>query len=382
MLYDVVGPDVWHERLITASDPGRPGWYSVVTPDDDHYVEDLSPTCVDVEGLRALDRQGATPAGIRERDIYRFPAPPPLTQLRLLFRDGALLLGVTAPPVEHGVAPPGGVLPRSGRATLAQPPGHVWVVTEDVETLHRGDIVAELSDQTLVLHGKALMPLPSGDVASLRSMARNSVAEYVNDDLRVLPVKFEFGGRRHRPFGEAVDMMTDDEPQGGLMLEGPSSVLWLAQPRRDAGGSFTMGHDHWVRTAGIGAGDRSVHEHEVLARILDAMVSTDQLNLPALQSAELAARRLQLVEEAHRISPSSPDYSASDHFMGWTGRQHGAMVAPRMRDHVATHLRGDAAVAKEARKSAEETRLRRSGNNNNNKKGGPAGDGAADSPKV
>ena len=153
------------------------------------------------------------------------------------------------------------------------------------------------------------------------------------------------------------------------MLEGTGTFLWLSQQRRDSGLTFTMGHEHWPRAAAIPSGDSSAYEHEVLARILDSMICVDQLNVPALQSAELAAGRLQLIEEAHRLSPSMPDYSAADHFMGWAARQHGAVVAPKLKEHVATNLRGEAAVAKEARKALEEARARRQQKGKLKKKG-------------
>ena len=62
--------------------------------------------------------------------------------------------------------------------------------------------------------------------------------------------------------------------------------------------------------------DRSVFEHECLSRILEAMISIDQLNAPCLQSAELLVRRMQVIREAHRISPSAPDYSSADIMVG------------------------------------------------------------------
>ena len=371
VLYDVEGAEVWHERLITARDAGRPGTYAVLTPDYDHYVEELTMTSVDVSGLRALDHQGAVPRGLVAERIYRFQDVPAGQEYRQLLRDGALMLGVPLVQVELPVVPPRGVLPRIAAGRAAAVAGHVWVVVEDVEGYRRGEIVEELGEDAVIMGTKCLMPLENGDVAIVRSMPRASVMSYINDDLRVLPVKFEAGGRRHRPFAEAVDLLSEDEPQGGLMLEGPASVMWLAQSRRDGGGNFAMGHEHWVRTANISAGDRSVYEHEVLSRVLDSMLCTDQLNLPALQSAELVARRLQLIEEAHRIAPGAPDYSSADHFMGWASRQHGAAVAPRLREHVAGNLRGDAAVAKEARKAAEEAKLRKT----THKKGGKRGQG-------
>ncbi len=39
--------------------------------------------------------------------------------------------------------------------------------------------------------------------------------------------------------------------------------------------------------------------------------------------------------------------------MGWAARRQGAVVAPSLKEHVATNLRGEAAVAKEARKAQE-----------------------------
>ena len=73
--------------------------------------------------------------------------------------------------------------------------------------------------------------------------------------------------------------------------------------------------------------------------------------------------------KAHRLSPSAPDYSAADHFMGWAARQHGAVVAPKLKEHVATSLRGEAAVAKKARKALEEARARREHKGKLKKKG-------------
>jgi len=92
---------------------------------------------------------------------------------------------------------------------------------------------------------------------------------------------------------------------------------------------------------------------------MESMVMVDQLNAPALQSAELISRRLQLIEEARRLSPSAPDYSSADHFMGWTSRKHGAIVLPALAAHVATTMRDEAAISKAARKARKEMKLKR-----------------------
>ena len=86
--------------------------------------------------------------------------------------------------------------------------------------------------------------------------------------------------------------------------------------------------------------------------------------------------------EAHRLSPAAPDYTASNHFVGWGGgRARGTAVSPMLQKHVADNLRDEAAVAKEARKAAEERGARRKNkgdkyhgkNNNGGKKGDTEG---------
>ena len=72
---------------------------------------------------------------------------------------------------------------------------------------------------------------------------------------------------------------------------------------------------------------------------------------------ELLLRRLQLIEEAHALSPSAPSYEGSEHWMG-TGRRRGAvLVDPRLSKHVATRVKDETEVAKERRKAREERRL-------------------------
>eukprot|EP00439_Symbiodinium_sp_Y106_P042201 s2740_g5.t1 len=107
------------------------------------------------------------------------------------------------------------------------------------------------------------------------------------------------------------------------------------------------------------------------------MLTVDQLNAPVLQSAELLVRRMQVIREAHRISPSAPDYSAADLFMGWKYRKSGQGVDAGLAAHVATELKNEAAISKEARKAREEADLRRRNPRKPPKKGGGDGGGAA-----
>jgi len=127
---------------------------------------------------------------------------------------------------------------------------------------------------------------------------------------------------------------------------------------RDQNFTPTTFHEHWCRVGDIPRGDRSVYEHEVLSRVLESCITIDQLNVPALQGVELIARRLQVIREAHRLSPGQPDYSAADHIMGWKYKR-AAQIDMDLAQHVATELKNEAAIAKEARKTKEEQSHRR-----------------------
>ena len=131
----------------------------------------------------------------------------------------------------------------------------------------------------------------------------------------------------------------------------------------------TSFHEFWLRSAEIPKGDRSTYEHEVLSRILESIVT---LNVSGLQGVELLVRRLQVIREAHRISPTSPDYSSAEFFMGWRYCKGAHGVDPDLAHHVAAELKSEAMILKESRKAKEEAQARR--RNPGDKKGGGGGD--------
>eukprot|EP00959_Pyramimonas_sp_CCMP1952_P000844 16836-Pyramimonas_sp.AAC.1 len=67
--------------------------------------------------------------------------------------------------------------------------------------------------------------------------------------------------------------------------------------------------------------------------MFDAAVMHDQLNYPSLLAFELMSRRLALIKEARRVSPSQPDYTAADQLMGWSRRAGGAAISPGLSAH-------------------------------------------------
>ena len=158
---------------------------------------------------------------------------------------------------------------------------------------------------------------------------------------------------------------------GGLQLEGPATCLNICKGLRDQSMTPTSFHEFWVRSADIPKGDRSTYEHECLSRILESLVTVDQLNVSCLQGAELICRRMQVIREAHRISPTSPDYSSADYFMGWKYRRGAHGVDAGLSQFVAGEMKNDAMILKESRKAREEAQTRRQ---NSNKKGGGGAD--------
>ena len=254
------------------------------------------------------------------------------------------------------VAPiaPAGVLPRALAGVADVPAGFVWIALEDSGAVVRGGTVSVIPPAAHIQGNLAIFPDNEGGFVARRLVPIRDVTGFVHDDLRVLSVEHE-GNRRHRSFAGAVSALMNDAVEGGLGLEGPLCTYDKVIAVRDSSGSFTSSHQSWLQSSRIPDGDRAIYEHEVLSRCLDAMLLFDQLNIPALRSAEVLVRRLMLIEEAYALCPSAPDFAGSDFYMGWTALgSGGAGAVTQMRAHVAEQLRGRAAVAKEQRKAREE----------------------------
>ena len=236
----------------------------------------------------------------------------------------------------------------------------------------------DLPGDATVVGDRAIFRVGGSAVAAVL-MTRSELREWMDDDLRVLPVLFNAQGSRQRTFSDAANLLDETEPRGGFPIMGPRTCMWQVRAAASHGGSALAAHDRWVARTSLPAGDRSLHEHECLARILDAALTIDQINAPALLCMEFVVRRASLIREAHRLSPSSPDYSMADHWMGW-GQSRGGGVAPDLTRYVAEQLRDEASVAKEARKAREEQKLRKNPKAKSSPKGGGRGRGGKGDP--
>ena len=387
--YGERGP-IWHMRALLAP-AGHDDW-AILTPDLDIYIETMSGANADFTDFHYCGVNGAIPARINPNHVYAFDPLTPaefgayrlqgeaLAAAALPAGGGALPVGGAAPAAPLAAALPlPGVLGRApaavgGAVAAAAPAAGVgavdtWVALESVGRYKRGDAVARdpdgLPPGSVFLLDKGVVPV-DGSSMLVKKIKYEDLGSYALEDLRVLQVKFDAQGTRRCEFSKAIAEMNDAVPLGGgLQLAGPTTVLSILKDLRDQGFTPSTFHEHWVRTSDLGKGDRSVYEHECLSRILESMVVIDQLNAPALQSSELVARRLQVIREAHRISPGQPDYSAADVMMGWKYRKSGAGIDTSLAAHVATELKNEAAIAKESRKAREEAAARRKGRNQN-----------------
>ena len=290
------------------------------------------------------------------------------------FYAAGLRLGLGLPAAQAAAHPAAAAGP--GPAAPPVDP-RVWVAMESRGGTRSGAIVVQagqaLPAGAVQLGDRAIVDVGNGQHLCLKQIDANLVGSMEAEDLHVLPLRFDPQGQRRAEFADMVALMKQvDMPGGKLQLDGPPSGLEVMKSMVMRGLTPVTDHEHWVRTHELAKGDRSVYEMEVITRVLEALSTVDQLNLPNLKGAELLIRRWQLIREAHRISPTSPDYSAADVFMGWAYRR-GDGVDPGLARYVAGELRDQASIAKEARKAKEEMEQRKRTGRPNPKGGGAAG---------
>ena len=344
----------------------------IITPDHDIYEEQLDNSNPDV--VQVVQGGGglgaAVPAAVNPANIYGFRAmtAQQYQQLMNTAKQYAAALRV-----QMGLPPPGLHPPPGAAGPIAPQDPLVWVAMEADHGKVAGEVICDvgvpLPAGAVTLGGsKALVPINTGAVY-VKQVPKSKIGTMDVKDLRILPLRFDEQGQRREEFSKAVARMSQDEmPGGGLMLDGPPSALAVMKGIVARGLTPVTDHEYWVRTNEALKGDRSLYEMEVITRALEAFATQDQINVPNSRGCELLMRRWQLIREAHRLNPNSPDYSASDIFMGWEYRR-GAGVHQELAKFVASELKDMAQISKEARKAREEAALKK---NKGGGRGAPA----------
>ena len=158
--------------------------------------------------------------------------------------------------------------------------------------------------------GRLVRHLPAG--ADLEAYALNRIAE-LSVDRRTIAAGV---GGRARAFATCVHEMVED-PSVTLALSGPRSAGWCLDRVVSSGaGGLMAQRARWVAESGIGVHDRSVYEHQVLAKALELGATIDGLNLKNLNVAELLFRRKQLLEDVRAENVKAPQWDGWEHYLG------------------------------------------------------------------
>ena len=357
--YDIAGDPTWHARLLLAH--LHEGEWIILTPDGDIYSEDYSPDNVDISSWRSFNPGVGYPYGVPPHHVHDFnPRPDQQTVQRLLGEGGihasherirrnlpiqAGPPAVAADQVAAAAAPAVG----GGGAALAPLAGGGHGVVGPVGPN------AQVPAADVVMAG-----IGGGPLAHLGAGGNAAAADAASDDARTLGITRNNDGVRFKEFRQAAQeskaVEFNDWP-----IQGPRTVKHVITQMINHGGSAQGHHQSWRTACRFQPTDGPSMEHESWCRVLDAMVSYDQLDATNLASGELVVRAIQRIEERHKHKLTTNDDSGeSALFMGAAGgSRSGLVISPKLTEWIGGELQKDALVAKERRKAREERALSR-----------------------
>jgi hypothetical protein len=167
-------------------------------------------------------------------------------------------------------------------------------------------------------------------------------------DARLMSVTFQELGRNERIWRDvAKDVHEEAFEDWGV--PGPRTTKWCVQFLNRRNGGPIDHHRWWMSNLGLQSDSWGVAEHENLMKIIDKMGRYDGLDLTNLASAEMAFRRLQLIEYFYsEKGPGGAIFSGTHREFGDT------MIAPELLEYVSKEVERDAAILKQVRKAREE----------------------------
>ena len=366
--YRVAGVVVHHERLVLAL-AASGLWAAILTPDYDLYVETCVVDVVDVQSVCLLVGQGAPADGITAARCYRFAALPDSHVLVGYFASGAALLGVplSVPPFVVKLGRGNAAGRRAGNWELqlqlpAVPVDPLVAAPALAPAAPPARVDAGVDGLLAALGGAADADLPSGGLPVVAAPAVPVVppaAPAPLADHRLLP-----GGRQTatqglggRDFREALRSLRETEVRD-WGVRGPRTTLWCLRHMGEHAGTPVGWHNRWVANHRLNPTEYGIDVHETACRFLQTLVCVDGVNAPDLESAEVVARQLQLVEERHRDKKGVDNLASSvdSHlYMGASSASRGGdCICPMLQEWIAEELRRESGVLKERRKAREE----------------------------
>ena len=365
-------PIVVHARLVLAAVDEAAHEYIIMTPDFDIYLDVLDDSNPDFTRFFGAGPRGGLPRGVSARNVYGFA---PISAGRL---GHFMQMGREEAAAERGrrgggagdLAPP----PEVAAAAPPLPDGEVWVLAEMIEGHKIGETV-EPPNGHPEMDQWGLMNMEVGEGARrpclIHRIARDEIPRFceervkmarisealagedrvAGEDVRTMSVIYDANGDRRRGFKETVGEMRRTEFED-FPFE-PRTVLEYLKATATIAESCLGQHLAWAQQSRIPEGSRALYEDEALARIMDVAMSYDALNISNLACFELLVRRRQLIAEAHPHNPSAPSYEGADYYMGTLHRPGGAVVVPKLTEHVSRKLQADSQILKERRKLEE-----------------------------
>lgn len=376
-------PVLHHTRIVLAAVDESTHDYVIVTPDFDVYCEQLHGSNPDLVGITPGDPAGGVPAALAGGNIYGF-APLAADQLARFMNEGRV--EAAAERARQGLGPAGGA------------GANIWVLAEMVAGKKVGEQVHPPAGCPN-LAGYGLMNITDSNGSTRACLIKSIQADELDafcqervqlaretealagddrsasDDIRTMAVQYTMNGERKRNIKDSIGEMAEVELED-FPYEPRTCHEYLQAVSTVAESCFSQ-HLAWVQQAGIPSGSRAIFEDEVLSQILDIAISYDALCVCNLASFELLVRRKQLLAEAHSFNPAAPSYEGADYWLGSRYRPGGAIVIPRLTEHVSKKLEADSKILKERRK-LEEAKGKGKGRGSAAPKSGAKGRGGGD----
>lgn len=356
---------VWHTRyLLTQVD--RDSWI-ILTPDGDIYCEEVSDGNADWVGWRVWPVGSPAPYGVEGNLIYGFNPAPDQAAMRQLLEEGEhhaaqerLRLGLANHGPHINQAAPG-VVANPGPAPLVG--GHAGGGVANLAGGDQGGVggnpaVPGGAQVAGDLHGHAgLSQVLAGGAGDVGLGVGGAGGD---DDARTLPISRDSEGLRFKEFRVACQESKPTDFKD-WPVSGPRTTKYVLSQMLEHGGSAIGHHQAWRVACKFAPTDAPAQEHEAWSKVLQTMMTYDQLDVSNLASGELVVRALQRIEEKHKFKLASVDDAGEGAlFMGATsGTRAGSIISPKLTEWIGSEMQKDALVAKERRKAREERALSR-----------------------
>lgn len=372
LLYDIGGPDLFHERYVLASCQCGRGWHVVLTPDDDVYPEQISLENDDLASYR-LGVGANLPHGLNDGNTYRIrnlPAAPRLQQMLVDARHAAAALAFPPGAGPGLAAPPAAV--AVGAPAQAGDQNQVWVRVETDGDKPRGEIVTLAGGE--IIHGDIGLKSDGGPHYAIRRMSRDDIDAFrgkeAASDARLLGIQFQGIVREERTWRDVSKELSEEEFKDWT-VPGPRTAAWCTRFLNRRNGGPNEHHRYWLANNNLKSDSWGVAEHEHLMKVLDKLGRFDGLDLANLAGAELAFRRLQLIEyfysdrgpaggakgsgKGDKKKDDDSVYKMESAIFSGSHKEFGdVMVCPTLMDYVSKEIETEASIMKQVRKAREE----------------------------